>query len=476
MNGPELNLDTKAAIDAAFTAQKAYALKLRKSTCAQRLEVLARFEKVFKASYDKIYASAAADFGKPEAEVDIAEIMIVLSELSHIRKKLKGWMKPVSVRTSMTMLGTSSKIITEPKGTSLVISPWNYPFNLTFGPMMSAIAAGNPVILKPSEMTPNMSRVIAEIVSEAFRPEEVSLFEGDAAVSAYLTSLPFDHIFFTGSPAVGKHVMAAAAKNLTSVTLELGGKSPVIVDKSADIKKTARSVSFGKFSNNGQTCIAPDYLFVHESIKDALVAELKSCIARQYGEGSDAQGNGDYCQVVNQGHHNRISGLLSDALANGAQVISGGQVDDGDRFIAPTLIEGMADSSRIMDEEIFGPVLPIKTFRDLGNVIDYVNSKPKPLALYVFARDKAAINKVLEETSAGDTCINQTVMHFVHPNLPFGGVNNSGIGKSGGEWGFRAFSHERSVLQDKFGRGHMMHPPYTPKVKKMIKTITSLVG
>ena len=476
MNGPELNLDTKAAIDAAFTAQKAYALKLRKSTCAQRLEVLARFEKVFKASYDKIYASAAADFGKPEAEVDIAEIMIVLSELSHIRKKLKGWMKPVSVRTSMTMLGTSSKIITEPKGTSLVISPWNYPFNLTFGPMMSAIAAGNPVILKPSEMTPNMSRVIAEIVSEAFRPEEVSLFEGDAAVSAYLTSLPFDHIFFTGSPAVGKHVMAAAAKNLTSVTLELGGKSPVIVDKSADIKKTARSVSFGKFSNNGQTCIAPDYLFVHESIKDALVAELKSCIARQYGEGSDAQGNGDYCQVVNQGHHNRISGLLSDALANGAQVISGGQVDDGDRFIAPTLIEGMADSSRIMDEEIFGPVLPIKTFSDLGNVIDYVNSKPKPLALYVFARDKAAINKVLEETSAGDTCINQTVMHFVHPNLPFGGVNNSGIGKSGGEWGFKAFSHERSVLQDKFGSGHMMHPPYTPKVKKMIKTITSLVG
>jgi aldehyde dehydrogenase (NAD+) len=476
MNGPELNLDTKAAIDAAFTAQKAYALKLRKSTCAQRLEVLARFEKVFKASYDKIYASAAADFGKPEAEVDIAEIMIVLSELSHIRKKLKGWMKPVSVRTSMTMLGTSSKIITEPKGTSLVISPWNYPFNLTFGPMMSAIAAGNPVILKPSEMTPNMSRVIAEIVSEAFRPEEVSLFEGDAAVSAYLTSLPFDHIFFTGSPAVGKHVMAAAAKNLTSVTLELGGKSPVIVDKSADIKKTARSVSFGKFSNNGQTCIAPDYLFVHESIKDALVAELKSCIARQYGEGSDAQGNGDYCQVVNQGHHSRISGLLSDALANGAQVISGGQVDDGDRFIAPTLIEGMADSSRIMDEEIFGPVLPIKTFSDLSNVIDYVNSKPKPLALYVFARDKAAINKVLEETSAGDTCINQTVMHFVHPNLPFGGVNNSGIGKSGGEWGFKAFSHERSVLQDKFGSGHMMHPPYTPKVKKMIKTITSLVG
>ena len=476
MTNPQLSADNKTAIDTAFDMQKGYALKLRKSTCAQRLEALARFEKAFKASYDKIYASAAADFGKPEAEVDMAEIMIVLSELSHIRKKLKKWMKPVSVSASMTMLGTSSKIVTEPKGTSLVISPWNYPFNLTFGPMMSAIAAGCTVIIKPSEMTPNMSKVIAEIVEEAFRPEEVSLFEGDASVSSYLTSLPFDHIFFTGSPAVGKHVMAAAAKNLTSVTLELGGKSPVIVDKSADLKKTARSVSWGKFTNNGQTCIAPDYLFVHESIKDALLVELKSCMARQYGEGSDAKANGDYCQVVNQNHHGRISGLLSDALAGGAQVISGGQVDDAERFIAPTLIEGMASDSRIMDEEIFGPVLPIMTFSELDEVIDFINSKPKPLALYFFGREKAAINKVLEETSAGDTCINQTVMHFVHPNLPFGGVNNSGIGKSGGEWGFKAFSHERSVLQDKWSSGHMMHPPYTPKVKKMIKTITGLVS
>jgi aldehyde dehydrogenase (NAD+) len=476
MTIPQLNAEDKAAIDASFKAHKAYALKLRKSTCAQRLEVLARFEKAFKGSYDKIYASALADFGKPGAEVDIAEIMIVLSELAHIRKKLKKWMKPVSVRPSMTMLGTSSKIVTEPKGTSLVISPWNYPFNLTFGPMMSAIAAGCTVIIKPSEMTPHMSKVIAEIVEEAFRPEEVSLFQGEAEVSSYLTSLPFDHIFFTGSPAVGKHVMAAAAKNLTSVTLELGGKSPVIVDKSADLMKTARSVSWGKFTNNGQTCIAPDYLFVHESIKEELMVELKASMAAQYGEGDAAKANGDYCQVVNQGHQGRISGLLSDALAGGAKLITGGQTDDAERFIAPTLIEGMAADSRIMNEEIFGPVLPIMTFSDLDEVIGYINDKPKPLALYFFGRDKAAINKVLEETSAGDTCINQVVMHFVHPNLPFGGVNNSGIGKSGGEWGYKAFSHERSVLQDKWASGHMMHPPYTPKVRKLIKTITGLVS
>jgi aldehyde dehydrogenase (NAD+) len=476
MSDLEISAAVKADIDAAFALQKGYALQLRKSSCAQRLEVLGRFEKVFKASYPQMYAAAAADFGKPEAEVDVAEILVVVSELAHIRKRLKGWMKDKAVSTSMSMLGTSAKVVMEPKGTSLVISPWNYPFNLTFGPMMSAIAAGNTVIIKPSEMTPNMSRVIAEIVKEAFRPEEVSLFEGRADVSSYLTSLPFDHIFFTGSPAVGKHVMAAAAKNLTSVTLELGGKSPVIVDKSADLKKTARSISWGKFANNGQTCIAPDYLYVDASIKDALIAEMKVCIERQYGLGDAARSNGDYCQVVNSAHHGRVSGLLSDALANGGQLITGGDVNDDERFVAPTLIEGMSADSRIMNEEIFGPLLPVLTFTDLDTVIAEINAKPKPLALYLYSRDKKNMDKVLQETTAGGTCINQAMMHFMHPNLPFGGVNNSGIGNSSGEWGFKAFSHERAVLQDKWSSGHMMHPPYTPKVKKLIKQAVSLLG
>jgi|TARA_B110000879_G_scaffold211299_1_gene303574 aldehyde dehydrogenase (NAD+) len=476
MSNLDISSVDKSAIDHTFASQQAYALKLRKSTCAERLKVLARFEKVFKASYDKIYAAAAADFGKPEAEVDMAEIMVVVADLAHIRKKLKKWMKATPVSASMAMLGTSSKIIVEPKGTSLIISPWNYPFNLTFGPMMSAIAAGNTVILKPSEMTPNMSKVIAEIVAEAFSPEEVALFEGTAEVSTYLTSLPFDHIFFTGSPAVGKMVMAAAAKNLTSVTLELGGKSPVIVDKTANIAKAARSIAFGKFSNNGQTCIAPDYLFVDEAVKDLLIAELKVYIARQYGLGEDAQNNGDYCQVVNAAHQARISGLLNDALAEGGQVVTGGQTDEEQRFVAPTLIEGMSIESRIMQEEIFGPLLPIISYSDLDTVIEHINSKPKPLALYFYSTDKLAIDKVLTETSAGGTCINQAVLHYVHPNLPFGGVNNSGIGMSGGEWGFKAFSHERSVLEDKWGSAHMMHPPYTPKVKKLIKMAVSLLG
>jgi len=476
MSNLDISSVDKSAIDHTFASQKAYALELRKSSCTERLKVLARFEKVFKASYEKMYAAAAADFGKPEAEVDIGEIMVVVSDLAHIRKKLKKWMKATPVAASMAMLGTSSKIIVEPKGTSLVVSPWNYPFNLTFGPMMSAIAAGNTVIIKPSEMTPNMSKVIGEIVAAAFRPEEVAMFEGTAEVSSYLTSLPFDHIFFTGSPAVGKLVMAAAAKNLTSVTLELGGKSPVIVDKTANIAKAARSIAFGKFSNNGQTCIAPDYLFVDESVKDLLIAELKIYIGRQYGLDDDARINGDYCQVVNDAHHGRVSGLLDDALARGGQLITGGQVDDQQRFIAPTLIEGMSADSRIMQEEIFGPLMPIVTYSDLDAVIEHINSKPKPLALYFYSTDKHAIDKVLTETSAGGTCINQAVLHFVHPNLPFGGVNNSGIGMSGGEWGFKAFSHERSVLEDKWGSAHMMHPPYTPKVKKLIKMTASLLG
>ena len=465
----ELNEQVKNQIDDVFARQQRYALELRKSDYRQRLAVLDRFEQAFRESEEKIYQSAADDFSKPQAEVDMSEIMAVLAELKHVRKNLKKWMKPVSVMPTASMIGTSSKIVKEPKGVTLVVSPWNYPFNLTFGPMIWSIAAGNTVIIKPSEMTPNMSAVIADIVERAFRPEEVSLFQGEADVASYLTALPFDHIFFTGSPAVGKHVMAAAAKNLTSVTLELGGKSPVIVDKSVNIKKAVQSIAWGKFSNNGQTCIAPDYLYVHESVKDQFVRELTACVEKQYGLGNNAKDNGDYCKVVNTSHYNRINRLLEDAKSQGGKLITGGQIDDAGRFIAPTLIEGMASDSAIMEEEIFGPLLPVITFSNIEEVIDVVNSKPKPLALYIYSTDKRNIDKVLRETSSGDTCVNQTMMHFLHHNLPFGGVNNSGIGKSGGVWGFNAFTHERSVLNDKFSSASMLHPPYTPKVRKLIK-------
>ena len=471
----EIKPEVKAKIDTVFAQQKDYALELRKSDYRQRLAVLKRFETAFRGALDRIHESAAADFGKPGAEVDLAEIMPVLTELKHVRKHLKEWMKPEPVKVTISMLGTKSKIVKEPKGVTLVVSPWNYPFNLTFGPMMWAIAAGNTVIIKPSEMTPKMSEVIGQIVKEALRPEEVSMFEGEADVASYLTNLPFDHIFFTGSPAVGKHVMAAAAKNLTSVTLELGGKSPVIVDKSANLKKASKSIGWGKFNNNGQTCIAPDYIYVHESIKDKFVAEMTATIKSQYGLGADAGANSDYCRVVNAGHHGRITRLLDDAKAKGGVVLTGGEVATESQFIAPTLIEGMSDDSAIMQEEIFGPLLPIITYSDINEVISYINAKPKPLALYIYSKDNKLTDKVIRETSAGDTCVNQTVMHFLHPNLPFGGVNNSGIGKSGGVWGFRAFTHERSVLVDKHSRLSMFYPPYTPGVRKVIKATMKML-
>jgi aldehyde dehydrogenase (NAD+) len=473
---PSLEASTKADIDRIFALQQSYKITLRKTDWRQRLPVLERFERVFKASYTELYRAAATDFSKSETEVDAAEILPVLSELKHTRKKLKSWMKPRSVRPTLATFGTRSKIVTEPKGVSLIISPWNYPFNLTFTPMISAIAAGNTVIIKPSEMTPAMSAVIVDIVSQVFKPEEVCVFEGDASVASYLTSLPFDHIFFTGSPAVGKHVMAAAAKNLTSVTLELGGKTPVIVDQSANLKKAAASISYGKFTNNGQTCIAPDYIYVHQSVKDEFLAELTSAVADQYGDESAMAENPDYCRVVNQSHYQRIQSLLQSAVADGAKVIAGGQSVDNECFIAPTLLADVSTDSTIMQQEIFGPVLPIMTYSNTDDVIAFINNNPKPLALYLFSSDKKLNAKVLQETSAGDTSINATLLHSIHPNLPFGGVNNSGIGKSRGYWGYMAFSHERSVLEDKFSSSAILFPPYTGKVRKMIKMTLRLLS
>ena len=463
-------VSSNVAIDKLFAMQQKHSLKLRSSTYKDRVALLDRFEKVFNASYDKLYAAANKDYGKTEAEVDLTEIFSVKAELAHIRKHLKKWMKTKRVGITLSTLGTFGKIMIEPKGVCLVISPWNYPYNLSFGPLLTALAAGNTVILKPSEMTPNMSACIREILEEAFDPQEVSVIEGDANVSTYLTSLPFDHIFFTGSPAVGKYVMAAAAKNLTSVTLELGGKSPTIVDETANIKKAAMNIMWGKFTNNGQTCIAPDYLFAHESVKNELVEELKTNIQKLYGDKEKMQVNTDYCRIVNQRHFNRVNGLLENAVEKGATVINGGLTDASENFIAPTVLDNVATDSDILEEEIFGPLLPIMSYTDINQVINYINAKPKPLALYIYSKNNENINKVLTETSSGDAMINHNVLHFLHANLPFGGVNNSGIGKAHAEHGFKAFSHERSILRDRFSSTHMMYPPYTPKVKKLIKT------
>jgi aldehyde dehydrogenase (NAD+) len=466
----ELDQLVKTHIDKLFAEQQAKAISLRSSTCAQRLATLDRFETVFRASFDKIYQAATEDFSKPEAEVDTGEILTVLTELKHVRKHLKRWMEPTKVRATAAMMGTKSKIINEPKGVSLIISPWNYPFNLSFGPMIWSIAAGNTVVLKPSEMTPAMSKAISEIVSESFDSNLVSVVLGDAAVARYLTQQPFDHIFFTGSPAVGKQVMAEASKNLSSVTLELGGKSPVIIDSTADLKKAAQSISFGKFANNGQTCIAPDYIYVHHSVKQGFLTAMASAIKKQYGNQQQFSSNSDYCRIVNQAHFQRISGLINSAVDDGASIYQGGECIESQRFIAPTILTEVNPDSEIMQQEIFGPVLPVLEFSDIDKVITTINSNPKPLALYVFSKQKQFTDKVIQQTSAGDSAINATVIHILHQNLPFGGVNNSGIGKVGGIWGYQAFSHQRSIVDDKLGLSGMLSPPYTPKVKRMVKS------
>jgi aldehyde dehydrogenase (NAD+) len=456
-------------IDEVFAAQRARALELRRSTAQQRIEKLRRLISAVESHREDICAAAAADFRKPQPEVDLTELLPVIAEAKHAIRHLKGWMRPRRVPPTLAMIGTSAGIRYEPKGVTLIIVPWNYPFNLGFCPLVSAIAAGNTAIIKPSEMTPHCSALTRRLIEETFDRSEVAVFEGDATVAMALLDHPFDHVFFTGSPQVGRLVMAAAAKHLTSITLELGGKSPTIVDATADLKRAARAIAAGKFANSGQTCIAPDYLLVHTSVKDRLVAEIIGSIERAYGAGPDPQrATPDYCRIVNEKHYERVRGLFDDAVARGAKVVYGGTLSRGDRFISPTLVGDVATDSRIMEEEIFGPLLPIVTFTDIGDAIALVNSKPKPLSLYVFSGNQANIDRVLTETSAGDTCVNHTVIHFLHLNLPFGGVNNSGIGKSHGFFGFTAFSHERSVLRDRFSIVHWMFPPYTGRVRKLI--------
>jgi aldehyde dehydrogenase (NAD+) len=450
-----------------FRRQQRTAILLRTSTAAERVEKLKKLETAVLAHKDAIYRALHEDFRKPEAEADLAEIMPVISEIHHTVKHLKAWMRTRRVAPTLTLFGTQARIRYEPKGVCLIISPWNYPFNLTFGPLACAIGAGNTAIIKPSELTPACAAVMADIIRSAFEPSEIALFEGDAAVSTELLQLPFDHIFFTGSPAVGKIVMAAAAKNLTSVTLELGGKSPVIVDETADIAKAASSIMWGKFVNNGQTCIAPDYLYVHEKILPEFLDKSKAAIVKMYG--ADARQSPDYCRMVNERHFSRVKRLLDDATANGATIAAGGASEISENYIAPTLLTNVSAGSEVMKEEIFGPVLPVIAYSDVGEPITHINDNPKPLALYVYSKNDDVIERVISQTSTGGACINMSMLHFSHANLPFGGVNNSGIGSYHGIFGFKAFSHERAVLRDRFSTIPMLFPPYTKRVKSIIK-------
>ncbi|MDA1144978.1 MAG: aldehyde dehydrogenase family protein [Bacteroidetes bacterium] len=455
-----------------FKAQSQHQYTLGNSSASQRISRLNALQKAVEKIYRKDLQEALfKDFKKPTIETDLTEIHPVISEIKLIKKQLKSWMLPLRVKTPFVFIGSSSYVIQEPKGVCLIISSWNFPVNLTFGPLASAIAAGNTVIIKPSEMTPHSAAVMAEIVSAVFKPEEVSLFEGDATVAQSLLSLPFNHIFFTGSPTVGKIVMGAAAKHLSSVTLELGGKSPTIVDASANIDQAAKKIAWGKFLNNGQICVAPDYLLIEHSIKEAFIIAFIKHTKHFYSE--QVSKSEDYGRIVNQKHFERLLAHLEDAKKNGGTIEMGGDFIASENYISPTLISGLTADATLLKDEIFGPILPLKTFKKIEEVIDYINAGEKPLALYLFSKKPSIIKQVLRNTRAGSTAINHSVVQYSNHHLPFGGSNNSGIGKAHGYYGFQEFSNQRSILkQFSFSAVEMLMPPYTPLKKRLSEWTT----
>ncbi len=459
------------SISSVFEAQRVKSLALRVESLKERKKRLKELSEFILAKRERIQAAVHQDLKKSFIEVDLSEIYPVVNEIRHTLEHLDEWTQPKKIDAPITYLGTRSEIKFEPKGVCLIIAPWNYPFSLCFGPLISCLAAGNTAIIKPSEMTPATSRLIAELVNGFFDEALVKVFEGDQQVSSELLRLPFDHIFFTGSPAVGKVIMRAAAENLTSVTLELGGKSPTVIDETAQVSTAAKRIAFGKFLNNGQTCIAPDYILVHERVKDDFIASMKKQVVDMFGEaGVVNEDSKSYSRIVSQKHFARLNQLVKDAVADGAKVEFSGPVNESTLFIHPVLLSNVSLKSRLMEEEIFGPVLPIITYRTEEEVIDMINHKAKPLALYVFSERSSFQKKMLSSTSAGTACINECVIQFTHANLPFGGVNNSGIGKSHGYAGFLEFSNQKSVLKQltRFSSMSMMYPPFRPRLKWMV--------
>lgn len=437
----------------------------------ERRAALERLAEAVRNNESALIAALKADLGRPEAETILTDYLPVLQDIAHARRHLRRWMRPRRVWPTLASFGASGRVERQPRGTCLIIAPWNFPFQLALGPLVSALAAGNAAILKPSELTPATSALIAKLIKDAFPPDMVAVVEGDRTAAEELLALPFDHIFFTGSPAVGRIVMAAAARTLASVTLELGGKSPVIVGPGADLKRAADWITFGKFVNAGQTCIAPDHLFVHASVREAFLAALRARILRAYGSG---EASPHLAKIVTPAHAQRLTDLIADAVAKGARPLLRGEPQG--RTMPPQLIENTTPDMRLMQEEIFGPILPVLTYTDPESVLARINAGEKPLALYIFDRDAARVDGIIRATTSGGVGVNLTLAQFTHANLPFGGVNTSGIGTSHGEHGFLAFSHERAVLRNRFLLLPLIFPPYSPRVMRLIGMIKRVLG
>ncbi|BAM46417.1 aldehyde dehydrogenase [Amphibacillus xylanus] len=405
-----------------------------------RKRALTLLKGTIKNNESKIMKALQRDLNKSDFEAFTTEIGLVYTEIDFVLKHLKKWMKPKRVKTPMTHVGSVSRIYPDPFGVALIISPWNYPFQLAMTPLVGAIAGGNTAVIKPSELTPTVSKLIKEIIDQTFIEDYIAVELGGVETSQKLLDQAFDYIFFTGSVPVGKIVMEKASQNLTPITLELGGKSPVIVHDDASLKLAAKRIAWGKFTNAGQTCVAPDYLFVQENVKEQFLTYLKEAIIHLYGE--RPLDNPDYGKIVSDKHFQRLVGYL-----NNGEVCYGGTVDEEKHKIEPTILTDVDRHQAIMHEEIFGPILPVLTYSHLDEAIDYIRRQPKPLSFYLFSETAHIQNTVLEQISFGGGCINDTLYHLGSPHLPFGGIGESGIGSYRGKFSFETFTHQKSVLK-----------------------------
>ena len=437
----------------------------RSRPLAWRVAQLRGIEQMVTDREPELLQAMADDFGKPRFEAWMSDLMPVAAEAAHARKQLPRWVRPKMTWPGRANLPGRSWTVAEPKGTVLVIAPWNYPVQLALSPLVAAVAAGNTVVVKPSELAPATSAALARLLPQYVDPEGVAVVEGGVDVSTELLDLPFDHLFFTGSTTVGKVVMAAAARHLSSVTLELGGKSPVVVTRDADIEVAARRIAWGKLLNAGQTCIAPDYVLVERPVADQLVDAL----ARSMGEMEGQDPTLTRTQIVNDRHLVRLESLLDEG---GGRVAAGGSVDHDRRWIEPTLVVDPAPGSALMREEIFGPILPVVTVDSPAEAVEFINRRDKPLALYLFTGSRTTEQEIIDSTSSGGVCVNHTVMHFLVPELPFGGVGASGTGAYHGRAGFEELSHRKPVLR----RGvrpdlSLTYPPFTEAKERLLRWI-----
>jgi len=435
--------DVAKDIARVFALQGEHQWDVKATTADERKAKLARLKAAVEARADAIVAAVREDTRKPEGEIRVTEVLNVLGNIQLNIDSLEEWMKPTDVTPSKNP-NDRAMIVPEARGVCLILGPWNFPLGLTFGPLAAAVAAGNCCMVKLTDLCPATARVAGEIIRDVFEENEVALFEGDVEVAQALLELPFNHIFFTGSTRVGKIVMAAAAQHLATVTLELGGKSPVIIDKGADIDAIGAALAGAKQFNGGQACICPDYVFVREEEQDRLVEAFRTNVASNLYEDGKIKKE-SIAQIVNAGNFARVKALYDDAVEKGAKVAVGGELEAGDLTIHPTMLTGVTPQMKILQEEIFAPILPVMTYDNIDQAIGYIEARDKPLALYVFSGDEANVDKVLKRTSSGGVTVNGVFSHYLENRLPFGGVNGSGMGSYHGYFGFKAFSHDRAV-------------------------------